>query len=76
MLMFKPNVLLQLKYWAFRYHARCFVRHRQPVDFKLHFQVFDDYDVIVNCAGIGSHVIARDSAIQPIRGQVIKVSVA
>ncbi|XP_061551787.1 D-aspartate oxidase [Phycodurus eques] len=32
-----------------------------------------DYDVIVNCSGLGSKELARDDGVYPVRGQVLKV---
>eukprot|EP00057_Strongylocentrotus_purpuratus_P004128 XP_003728090.1 PREDICTED: D-aspartate oxidase isoform X1 [Strongylocentrotus purpuratus] len=31
------------------------------------------YDVIVNCTGIGSRFLANDDSVEPVRGQVMKV---
>eukprot|EP00057_Strongylocentrotus_purpuratus_P030425 XP_781644.3 PREDICTED: D-amino-acid oxidase isoform X2 [Strongylocentrotus purpuratus] len=32
------------------------------------------YDVIVNCTGIGSRFLANDDSVEPVRGQVMKLS--
>ncbi|KAK3089063.1 hypothetical protein FSP39_000502 [Pinctada imbricata] len=36
-------------------------------------QLFYDYDVIVNCTGIGSHDLVGDRELTPVRGQLMKV---
>lgn len=37
------------------------------------FSTFCDYDIIVNCTGLGSKVICGDNTMQAIRGQVSRV---
>lgn len=37
------------------------------------FSTSSDYDVIVNCTGLGSKIIAGDTAMKAIRGQVARV---
>lgn len=32
------------------------------------------YDVIVNCSGLGSRILAKDEEVYPIRGQILKVN--
>ena len=34
------------------------------------------YDVVVNCSGVQAHNLVGDSSVQPVRGQVLRVSVA
>lgn len=36
-------------------------------------QVFNDYDVIVNCSGLGAMKLVPDQTMYPIRGQVVRV---
>lgn len=38
-------------------------------------QVRDDYDIIVNCTGIGAKVLCDDKLLFPLRGQVSIVSI-
>ena len=38
----------------------------------LYFQLYHDYDIVVNCCGIGAHALG-DTGITPIRGQVLRV---
>ena len=41
---------------------------------KVHsFYELKDYDLIVNCAGLGSKYLTHDKDIHPIRGQVARV---
>ena len=32
------------------------------------------YDVIVNCCGMGARQLVKDNTVEPIRGQVLRVS--
>ena len=34
----------------------------------------DSYDVVVNCTGFGARELCGDSLVEPVRGQVIRVS--
>lgn len=36
-------------------------------------EVAKDYDIIVNCTGLGAKTLCDDDNLVPIRGQVIKV---
>lgn len=47
---------------------------------KIHKRLVDnlaslstEYDIIVNCSGLGARYLANDNQVVPIRGQVIKV---
>lgn len=33
------------------------------------------YDVVINCSGVQAHNLVGDSSVQPVRGQVLRVSV-
>lgn len=35
--------------------------------------LMQDYDLIINCTGLGAKVLANDSNMKPIRGQVARV---
>lgn len=37
-------------------------------------KVYQEYDVIVNCSGLGSRFLVKDEEVYPIRGQVLKVN--
>ena len=37
-------------------------------------QLFSDYDLVVNCSGVGAKKLANDNEVFPIRGQVVKIS--
>lgn len=39
------------------------------------FEELTDFDVIINCAGLGSHELAKDNKVHPIRGQVTRVKI-
>ncbi|XP_059062066.1 D-amino-acid oxidase [Achroia grisella] len=41
---------------------------------SLNDDILRDYDVIINCTGLGSRYIVPDNAVFPIRGQIAKVS--
>ncbi|XP_071949875.1 D-aspartate oxidase-like [Antedon mediterranea] len=36
-------------------------------------EIFGEYDIIVNCAGLGAGKLVNDDSVHPIRGQVIRV---
>ncbi|XP_029282468.1 D-aspartate oxidase [Cottoperca gobio] len=36
-------------------------------------ELSSSYDIIVNCSGLGSRELASDEAVQPVRGQVLKM---
>lgn len=36
-------------------------------------ELYDDYDLIVNCSGLGARTLCQDRRMIPIRGQVAKV---
>jgi len=38
-------------------------------------QVADDYDIIVNCSGVGARHLANDVELEPLKGQLIKASI-
>lgn len=33
----------------------------------------DDYDVVINCTGLGAKKLVNDNEVKPVRGQVIRV---
>lgn len=35
--------------------------------------IIDDYDVIINCTGLGSKYLMMDDLVRPVRGQVMRV---
>lgn len=35
--------------------------------------LIQDYDIIINCTGLGAKVLAGDQKVKPIRGQVARV---
>lgn len=37
------------------------------------FEELSGYDVVVNCSGISSKILANDNKVDPIRGQVARV---
>ncbi|XP_060078159.1 D-amino-acid oxidase-like [Ylistrum balloti] len=37
-------------------------------------ELTEEYDVVVNCSGMGANQLCNDSLLRPLRGQVIKVS--
>lgn len=41
--------------------------------YALHELIDDGYDLIINCSGIGARLLAGDSTVAPIRGQVARV---
>jgi len=32
------------------------------------------YDVVINCSGVQAHNLVGDTSVQPVRGQVLRVS--
>jgi len=38
--------------------------------------VAGDYDVIVNCSGIGARHLVNDHELQPVKGQIIRASIS
>uniref|UniRef100_A0A8D0C351 D-aspartate oxidase n=1 Tax=Salvator merianae TaxID=96440 RepID=A0A8D0C351_SALMN len=47
--------------------------HLQKRRIKDLWELHSDYNIIVNCSGIGSRTLMNDLEIRPIRGQVLKV---
>ena len=41
--------------------------------YALHELIDDGYDLIINCSGLGARLLAGDSTVAPIRGQVARV---
>ncbi|GFS16262.1 D-aspartate oxidase-like [Elysia marginata] len=37
-------------------------------------ELCDDYDLVLNCAGLGAGRLASDPKVQPIRGHIVRVS--
>jgi len=37
------------------------------------FQLCEEFDLVVNCTGLGAEELAGDASLVPVRGQVIKV---
>lgn len=35
--------------------------------------ISDDYDIIINCSGLGAKTLAHDSSVFPIRGQIVRL---
>lgn len=36
-------------------------------------EILDEFDVIINCTGLGAKSLVLDDAVTPVRGQVIRV---
>ena len=43
---------------------------------SIDLQVMDEYDVVVNCAGLDNRQLTGDKKMSPVRGQVMRVSSA
>ena len=37
-------------------------------------QLVAEYDVVVNCSGLGAYDLVNDKQVKPIKGQLVKVS--
>lgn len=38
-----------------------------------HFEELEDFDVVINCTGLGARHLANDALVVPVRGQVVRV---
>uniref|UniRef100_A0A336MZ36 CSON010064 protein n=1 Tax=Culicoides sonorensis TaxID=179676 RepID=A0A336MZ36_CULSO len=67
----EPTQLLPYLYKRFEQAGGRFIRRKV---FKLDELTKENYDLIINCTGLGSKYLVNDSNVKPIRGQVARVS--
>lgn len=53
----------------------CSVILSKEVTFLFYVKLAGSYDVVVNCTGMGARWLCNDESVEPVRGQVIRVSI-
>lgn len=67
----EPTSLLPYLYKRFEKAGGRFIRRKV---FKLDEFAHENYDLIINCTGLGARNLMNDTQVKPIRGQVARVS--
>lgn len=67
----EPTSLLPYLYKRFEQAGGRFIRRKV---FKIDEFAHENYDLIINCTGLGARNLVNDNQVKPIRGQVARVS--